>query len=78
MLRERIVVLGSQVDDAVANPLAAQMLLPAEDPERDIHLSVDSPGGSVDADMAVHDPMRFRRLRHRRRWGRPAGAGGPG
>ena len=60
LLGDRIVVLGSQVDDAVANQLAAQMLLlSAEDPKRDIHLYVNSPGGSVSAGMAVYDTMQF-------------------
>ena len=60
LLRERIVFLGSQVDDAIANQLAAQMLLlSAEDPKRDIHLYINSPGGSVTAGMAVYDTMQF-------------------
>ena len=46
LLRERIIFLGSQVDDVIANQLAAQMLLlSAEDPKRDIHLYINSPGG---------------------------------
>ena len=60
LLRERIVFLGREVDDVLANQLAAQMLLlSAEDPRRDIHLYVNSPGGGVDAGMAVYDTMRF-------------------
>jgi ATP-dependent Clp protease protease subunit len=60
LLRERIVFLGREVDDALANQLAAQMLLlAAEDPRRDIHLYVNSPGGGVTAGMAVFDTMRF-------------------
>lgn len=60
LLQERVVVLGSSVDDEVANRLCAQvLLLAAEDPRRDIHLYVNSPGGSVDAGLAVHDTMRF-------------------
>jgi ATP-dependent Clp protease, protease subunit len=60
LLRERIVVLGSEVDDVVANQLCAQvLLLAAEDPRRDISLYVNSPGGSVTAGMAIHDTMRF-------------------
>ena len=59
LLRERIVFLGREVDDALANQLAAQMLLlAAEDPRRDIHLYVNSPGGGVTAGMAVYDTMR--------------------
>ncbi len=60
LLRERIVVLGIEVDDVVANQLCAQMLLlAAEDPRRDISLYINSPGGSVTAGMAIHDTMRF-------------------
>ena len=60
LLRERIVVLGSEVVDDVANQLCAQMLLlAAEDARRDISLYVNSPGGSVTAGMAIHDTMRF-------------------
>ncbi|MGY1608965.1 ClpP family protease [Geodermatophilus sp. SYSU D00700] len=60
LLQERIVVLGSQVDDDVANQLCARMLLlAADDPTRDVHLYVNSPGGSVTAGMAVYDTMQF-------------------
>jgi ATP-dependent Clp protease protease subunit len=60
LLRERIVFLGSQVDDDIANQICAQMLLlSADDPRRDVHLYVNSPGGSVSAGMAVYDTMRF-------------------
>ena len=60
LLRERIIFLGSQVDDVIANQLAAQMLLlSAEDPRRDIHLYVNSPGGGVTAGMALFDTMQF-------------------
>nr|WP_198588283.1 ATP-dependent Clp protease proteolytic subunit [Geodermatophilus chilensis] len=60
LLRERIVFLGSQVDDDVANQICAQMLLlSADDPSRDVHLYINSPGGSVSAGMAVYDTMRF-------------------
>ena len=60
LLRERIIFLGSQVDDVIANQLAAQMLLlSAEDPKRDIHLYINSPGGSVTAGMAIYDTMNF-------------------
>ncbi|MGY1697458.1 ClpP family protease [Geodermatophilus sp. SYSU D00814] len=59
LLRERIVVLGTAVDDDVANQLCAQMLLlAADDPRRDVHLYVNSPGGSVTAGLAVYDTMR--------------------
>jgi ATP-dependent Clp protease protease subunit len=60
LLRERIVFLGSQVDDPIANQICAQLLLlSAEDPERDIFLYVNSPGGSVSAGMAIYDTMQF-------------------
>ena len=60
LLRERIIFLGSQVDDVIANQLAAQMLLlSAEDPKQDIHLYINSPGGSVSAGMAIYDTMQF-------------------
>ncbi|MGY1855747.1 ATP-dependent Clp protease proteolytic subunit [Modestobacter sp. SYSU DS0290] len=60
LMRERIVFLGREVDDDIANELCAQMLLlSAEDPTRDIHLYVNSPGGSVMAGLAVYDTMRF-------------------
>ncbi|WP_189057520.1 ATP-dependent Clp protease proteolytic subunit [Longimycelium tulufanense] len=60
LLRERIIFLGQQVDDAIANQICAQLLLlAAEDPERDISLYVNSPGGSVTAGMAIYDTMQF-------------------
>ncbi|GGM26250.1 ATP-dependent Clp protease proteolytic subunit 2 [Micromonospora sonchi] len=60
LLRERIVYLGSEVTDEIANRICAQiLLLAAEDPERDINLYINSPGGSVSAGMAVYDTMRF-------------------
>src|ERR1700709_2554866 len=60
LLRERIVFLGREVDDVLANQLAAQMLLlSAEDPRRDIHLYINSPGGGVTAGMAIYDTMQF-------------------
>ena len=60
LLGERIIFLGKEVDDVIANQLAAQMLLlSADDPRRDIHLYINSPGGSVSAGMAVYDTMRF-------------------
>ena len=60
LLGERIIFLGTQVDDVIANQLAAQMLLlSADDPRRDIHLYINSPGGSVSAGMAVFDTMQF-------------------
>ena len=60
LLRERIVFLGSVVEDNIANALVAQMLLlAAEDPEKDIFLYINSPGGSVMAGMAIYDTMQF-------------------
>jgi ATP-dependent Clp protease protease subunit len=60
LLRERIVFLGSQVDDPIANQICAQLLLlSAEDPDRDIFLYINSPGGSVTAGMAIYDTMQF-------------------
>ena len=60
LLRERIVFLGTQVDDPIANQICAQLLLlAAEDPERDIYLYINSPGGSVSAGMAVYDTMQW-------------------
>ena len=60
LLRERIVFLGQQVDDPIANQIAAQLLLlAAEDPKRDIHLYINSPGGSVSAGMAIYDTMQL-------------------
>ncbi len=59
LLRERIIFLGSQVNDTVADTLVAQMLfLEAEDPEKDIQLYINSPGGSVTAGMAIYDTMQ--------------------
>jgi ATP-dependent Clp protease protease subunit len=60
LLKERIVLLGSEVNDQVANRICAQLLLlAAEDPERDINLYINSPGGSVTAGMAIYDTMQF-------------------
>ena len=60
LLRERVVFLGTAVDDAVANLVVAQLLhLEAEDPEKDIQLYVNSPGGHVYAGLAIYDTMRF-------------------
>lgn len=60
LLKDRIIFLGSQVNDIVANSIIAQMLfLDAEDPGKDIHLYINSPGGSVSAGMAIYDTMQF-------------------
>jgi ATP-dependent Clp protease, protease subunit len=60
LLNDRIVFLGTPVDDQVANATIAQLLhLDSEDPEQDINLYINSPGGSVTAGLAVYDTMRF-------------------
>ena len=60
LLRERIVFLGQEVDDQIANLIAAQLLfLDAEQPGKDIHLYVNSPGGSAYAGMAIYDAMQY-------------------
>jgi ATP-dependent Clp protease protease subunit len=60
LLRERIIFLGSAVMDDMANAICAQLLLlAAEDPSRDIHLYINSPGGSISAGMAIYDTMQF-------------------
>src|SRR4029078_2592608 len=60
LLRERIVFLGTEVDDHVANLITAQLLfLEAEDPDKDVSLYVNSPGGSAYAGMAIYDTMQF-------------------
>lgn len=60
LLRERIIFLGSVVEDQVANAICAQMLLlAAEDPDKDIYLYINSPGGSISAGMAIYDTMQF-------------------
>ena len=60
LLKERIVFLGSPVDDKIANAICAQMLfLAGQDPAKDIWLYINSPGGSVTAGMAIYDTMQF-------------------
>ncbi len=60
LLKERIIFLGSEVRDQNANAICAQMLLlSAEDPEADIFLHINSPGGSVDSGMAIYDTMNY-------------------
>lgn len=60
LLKDRIVFLGSAVDDTVANLAIAQMLfLEAEDPERDIYLYINSPGGMISAGLAIYDTMQY-------------------
>jgi ATP-dependent Clp protease protease subunit len=60
LLRDRIIFLGTEVNDDVANVIVAQLLfLEADDPEKDIHLYINSPGGSVTAGLAIYDTMQF-------------------
>ena len=60
LLKDRIIFLGTQIDDGVANSVVAQLLfLAAEDPDKDIHLYINSPGGSITAGMAIYDTMNF-------------------
>ncbi|RII41253.1 ATP-dependent Clp protease proteolytic subunit [Galactobacter valiniphilus] len=60
LLKERIVWLGSEVEDGIANAICSQLLLlSAEDPEKDIFLYINSPGGSITAGMAIYDTMQF-------------------
>jgi ATP-dependent Clp protease protease subunit len=62
LLKDRIIFLGSAIDDHVANIIIAQMLfLESEDPEKDIHLYINSPGGLVTAGMAIYDTMQYLR-----------------
>ncbi len=60
LLKDRIIFLGTQVDDNVANLIVAQLLfLESEDPEKDIHLYINSPGGVVSAGLAIYDTMQY-------------------
>lgn len=60
LLKDRIIMLGSPVDDNVANSIVAQLLfLQAEDPEKDISIYINSPGGSITAGMAIYDTMNY-------------------
>ncbi|MCO6432211.1 MAG: ATP-dependent Clp endopeptidase proteolytic subunit ClpP [Deltaproteobacteria bacterium] len=60
LLKERIVFLGTEVNDVVANLITAQLLfLESEDPEKDIYLYINSPGGSVSAGLAIYDTMQY-------------------
>lgn len=77
LLKDRIILLGTPIDDDVANLVVAQLLfLQAEDPKKDIDLYINSPGGSVTAGLAIYDTMRFSPATSRptawgsaRRWG---------
>lgn len=60
LLKERIIFIGEQIEDNMANTVIAQMLfLESEDPEKDINIYINSPGGSVTAGMAIYDTMQF-------------------
>jgi ATP-dependent Clp protease, protease subunit len=60
LLKDRIIFLGAPIDDVFANVIIAQLLfLEAEDPEKDIHLYVNSPGGSVTAGLGIYDTMQY-------------------
>ncbi len=60
LLKDRIIILGSPITDEIANLITAQLLfLESEDPERDIHFYINSPGGSVTAGLAIYDTMQY-------------------
>jgi ATP-dependent Clp protease protease subunit len=60
LLKDNIIFLGTPIDDNVANVVTAQLLfLEAEDPEKDIHLYINSPGGAISAGMAIYDTMQY-------------------
>ena len=60
LLKDRIIMLGSAIDDNVANAIVAQLLfLEAEDPDKDISININSPGGNITAGMAIYDTMQF-------------------
>jgi len=60
LLKDRIIFLGEEVNEVTASLVVAQLLfLESEDPEKDIHLYINSPGGSVTAGMAIYDTMRY-------------------
>jgi ATP-dependent Clp protease protease subunit len=60
LLKDSIIFLGTPIDDMIANLIVAQLLfLEAEDPERDINIYINSPGGSITAGMAIYDTMQF-------------------
>ena len=68
LLKDSIIFIGTPIDDTIANLLVAQLLfLEAEDPERDINLYINSPGGSITAGMAIYDTMQpsMHTARHR-------------
>lgn len=78
LLKDRIIFLGEEVNDTSASIVVAQLLfLEAEDPEKDIHLYINSPGGSISAGMAIYDTMQFIKcdsVHYLHRYGGPAWA----
>ena len=60
LLKDRIIILGSPIDDNIANVIIAQFLhLEAEDPDKDIYMYINSPGGSITAGLAIYDTMQY-------------------
>src|ERR1700716_4677922 len=60
LLRDRIIFLGSEIDDDIANLVIAQLLfLDSEDPDKEISIYINSPGGSISAGLAIYDTMRY-------------------
>lgn len=60
LLKERIIFLGTAIDDMVANLVIAQLLfLESDDPDKDVHLYINSPGGSIDAGLGIYDTMQY-------------------
>ena len=60
LLKENIIFIGTPIDDGIANLVCAQLLhLESENPDKDIHLYINSPGGSVSAGLAIYDSMQF-------------------
>src|ERR1700738_1179649 len=60
LLKDRIVMLGTEIDDDVSNAIVAQLLfLESEDPDKDINIYINSPGGSVTAGLAIYDTMQY-------------------
>ena len=60
LLKDRIIILGTPINDAIANLMVAQLLfLTSEDPERDINIYINSPGGSIDSGLAIYDTMQY-------------------
>src|SRR3990172_11705336 len=60
LLKDRIIMLGTEIDDGVANVIVAQLLfLESEDPDKDINIYINSPGGSVTAGFAIYDTMQY-------------------